>query len=227
MSEWRGFHDRREAERYALETGLPLGRRVRDARIKNLLEPFFVGPSSPYHYERITINYDRPMAAPGLKSYRYPSRYGGYVMIGAKDNADALKEAARSIDGEPEMSRLEAWDGEKYVPAKPSYPKAEAVAAKADERLNKRAGYSANPCGGHLATLLEFGKVEVGWRESCGSTDYTMHVYREWAKVLKALRASGAVISEEPMKHGNAWATKGGGFWNSIVYRLGDQGEAR
>lgn len=56
---------------------------------------------------------DRPMAAPGLTSYRYRGRYG-WVMIGAKDNADALREAARSIDGEPDPARLEVWREGRY-----------------------------------------------------------------------------------------------------------------
>ena len=36
--------------------------------------------------------HDRPLAAKGLVSYRYRGRYG-WIMIGAKDNADALREA--------------------------------------------------------------------------------------------------------------------------------------
>jgi hypothetical protein len=35
-----------------------------------------------------------PLAAKGLKSYRYKGRYG-YIMIGAKDDNDAIREAAR------------------------------------------------------------------------------------------------------------------------------------
>jgi hypothetical protein len=42
-------------------------------------------------------------------------------MIGATDNADALKEAGRSLDSRytPELSRLECWDGARYVPVLP------------------------------------------------------------------------------------------------------------
>lgn len=53
MSEFRDFEDRKEAERYALETGLPLGRRVKSPRLRHLLAPYHVGKFSPYHYERI------------------------------------------------------------------------------------------------------------------------------------------------------------------------------
>lgn len=57
---------------------------------------------------------DKPLAAAGLTSYRYPSPYG-WVMIGASDNADALREAARSIGTKPTIDRLEIWNGTAYV----------------------------------------------------------------------------------------------------------------
>ena len=60
---------------------------------------------------------NRPLAAPGLTSYRYRGRYG-WVMIGATDTNDALREAARSIaPTKPTIDNLERWDGWKYVPA--------------------------------------------------------------------------------------------------------------
>jgi hypothetical protein len=40
---------------------------------------------------------DKPLAAPGLNSYRYRGRYG-FIMIGATDTPDALNEARRSTD---------------------------------------------------------------------------------------------------------------------------------
>lgn len=58
--------------------------------------------------------WDRPCAANGLVSYRYSGRYG-YIMIGARDDADALREARRSTDV-VEPGRLEVWDGERYAP---------------------------------------------------------------------------------------------------------------
>lgn len=67
---------------------------------------------------------DRPMAAPGLISYRYPSGFTGYagsmIMIGAKDDADALREANRSLRyPDAMMALLERWDADagRYVPA--------------------------------------------------------------------------------------------------------------
>jgi hypothetical protein len=57
-----------------------------------------------------------PCAAYGLISYRYRGAYG-FIMIGAKSDTDALREAARSIrHSEAVREKLEVWDGSKYVP---------------------------------------------------------------------------------------------------------------
>lgn len=62
---------------------------------------------------------DRPLAAPGLDSYRYAGPMG-YVMIGATSTADALRQAARSLDRRtlPTVLNLERWDpaARRYVP---------------------------------------------------------------------------------------------------------------
>lgn len=60
----------------------------------------------------------KPMAAPGLISYRYRCRSGGHVAIGARDDADAMREAARSIVGEPDIENLDVWNGTEYVPVR-------------------------------------------------------------------------------------------------------------
>lgn len=39
--------------------------------------------------------HDRPCAAAGFDSYRYPSRHTGWVMIGANSHEEALSEARR------------------------------------------------------------------------------------------------------------------------------------
>ena len=61
--------------------------------------------------------HDRPLAAEGLISYRAKGRYG-FIMIGARDHADAWREAKRSSD---KPTDLEIWDGTKYVPVNPSF----------------------------------------------------------------------------------------------------------
>lgn len=69
---------------------------------------------------------DRPLAAPGLISYRYKSSpWGsggmhGWVMIGARDNADALREAKRSTSGPATLANLQVWNKStgKYEPVR-------------------------------------------------------------------------------------------------------------
>lgn len=60
---------------------------------------------------------DKPLAAPGLKSYRYRGRYG-FIMIGATDTPDALNEARRSTDEPVTVDRLEEWTGVEYQPVR-------------------------------------------------------------------------------------------------------------
>lgn len=56
---------------------------------------------------------DRPCAAAPWTSYRCRIP-GGYIMIGATDSADAMREAKRSYD-RATAEGLEVWDGGKYV----------------------------------------------------------------------------------------------------------------
>lgn len=58
---------------------------------------------------------DKPMAAHGLTSYRYKGRYG-WIMIGAKDDNDALREAQRSTSDKVTMNNLQIWNGTNYQP---------------------------------------------------------------------------------------------------------------
>jgi len=64
----------------------------------------------------MTDTCNKPLAAHGLTSYRYRGNYG-WVMIGARDNADALREAGRSASNHtPVIDRLQVWNGVEYVP---------------------------------------------------------------------------------------------------------------
>lgn len=58
---------------------------------------------------------EKPCAAAGFTSYRLQGRYG-WIMIGAKDQADAMREAARSTT-KPKRENLQVWSGTEYVPA--------------------------------------------------------------------------------------------------------------
>lgn len=69
--------------------------------------------------KRISMDtHNKPCAAPGYTSYRARGRYG-WIMIGAKDTADALREAKRSTTGN--IRDLEIWDATqlRYVPVTP------------------------------------------------------------------------------------------------------------
>ena len=98
--------------------------------------------------------------------------------------------------------------------------KTDALIASLDAQLSKRAGYRTSPMRDAADSLKRFGKVEIGWRESCGRTDPTMYEKRAWDRVAKALQAEGMQINEERKKHGNAYATNKGGFWCSIMYSI-------
>lgn len=59
---------------------------------------------------------NKPLASHGLTSYRYKGRYG-FVMIGAKDDEDALREAQRSLTWDKAtLDKLQRWDGKAYQP---------------------------------------------------------------------------------------------------------------
>jgi hypothetical protein len=57
---------------------------------------------------------ERPCAASGLTSYRYRGAFG-WIMIGATDDADALREAGRSTHNPITADRLERWNGRAYA----------------------------------------------------------------------------------------------------------------
>lgn len=62
--------------------------------------------------------WNRPCASKGWISYRYPSAHS-WIMIGAKDHDEALREAQRSMwIGTATMDRLEIWSEpeQAYVP---------------------------------------------------------------------------------------------------------------
>ena len=56
----------------------------------------------------------KPLADHGLTSYRYRGRYG-WIMIGARDDMDAMREASRSTDYPVTLDKLEIWNGSEYV----------------------------------------------------------------------------------------------------------------
>lgn len=62
--------------------------------------------------------HDKPLAAPGLTSYRYAGRYG-WIMVGASSIDDALRQAQQSTVDTVTLDRLEVWQGQQYEKVKP------------------------------------------------------------------------------------------------------------
>lgn len=59
--------------------------------------------------------HDLPLAIPGLTSYRCRGKFG-WIMIGANDVAEALREAARSERDAAKRENLQVWNGRQYIP---------------------------------------------------------------------------------------------------------------
>lgn len=58
----------------------------------------------------------KPLAAPGYTSYRCKQPFG-WVMIGATNDDDAMKQAKQSAPN-ANIKDLQAWDGKAYVACK-------------------------------------------------------------------------------------------------------------
>lgn len=70
--------------------------------------------------------------------------------------------------------------------------------------------------------LMDRGSVVVGGRSTCGSgKDPTWAVWCAWREVVSKALKLGYDIREEPIKHGNGWATKSGGFWEESRFTMG------
>jgi hypothetical protein len=93
--------------------------------------------------------------------------------------------------------------------------------ATRDKRLAKDKPWSPTSLADTFSELMKSGAVKVGGRATCGtSVDSTWREFSMWNEVVRKARSLGYVITEEPIKHGNGWATKNGGFWNENEYRL-------
>lgn len=67
-------------------------------------------------------NHNKPLAAKGLKSYRYRLDFG-WVMIGAINDSEALGQAYLSISPRAvSIDRLEVWEDGRYVPVSEESP---------------------------------------------------------------------------------------------------------
>lgn len=100
--------------------------------------------------------------------------------------------------------------------------KLQALAMQCDARLKKgkKQSLNSNDICRYLELLLSGHEVEVGYRQQCGRTDPTTFIAREWAKVVKRASKFGVRISEQRVKHDNAWASLADGFWTSVKYKI-------
>jgi hypothetical protein len=131
-------------------------------------------------------NSNKPMAAQGLTSYRYTGRYG-FIMIGAKDDNDALSEAKRSTRSAVTLQNLEVWNGKKYEPVlNPKYNEAAVDKAIASSRSKISAsegktikrllmGRSGNPVEGK--TVFSLGGKYFGSVTMSGYNEYYAQVF--------------------------------------------------
>lgn len=85
-------------------------------------------------------HHTKPLAAPGLVSYRCRGPLG-WIMIGAVDDADALNEARRS-NSAARLEDLQRWDGSQYVLC----PTAEAL-METRRKLVTETGYTIQSSG--------------------------------------------------------------------------------
>jgi hypothetical protein len=93
--------------------------------------------------------------------------------------------------------------------------------ATRDRRCAKASGWGNAPISEHFARLMRGETVRVGGRASCGpKVDPTWVELTAWREVVRKARSLGLSVDEIPVKHGNGWATKCGGFWDENDYRL-------
>ena len=93
--------------------------------------------------------------------------------------------------------------------------------ATRDKRCTTASGWGKTPISEHFARLMRGDVVRVGGRASCGpKVDASWVEFTAWNEVIRKAQKSGLQIEVTPVKHGNAWATKCGGFWNENDYRL-------
>ena len=71
-----------------------------------------------------------------------------------------------------------------------------------------------------VKNLIEGKSVDVGYRATCGCTDKTRKDYNIFMKFIAAIKSQGIIVTQNPVKHGNAYATNNGGFWISYIFNI-------
>lgn len=100
--------------------------------------------------------------------------------------------------------------------------------ATRDRRIAKDQPWSPTPISELFGNLLRNGRVVVGGRHSCGPRrDPSLTLFSAWNEVVAKAKTAGLSITVTPIKHGNGWATKAGGFWDENEYVLASQERAQ
>lgn len=102
------------------------------------------------------------------------------------------------------------------------FEKLQKYAATRDAKVIAAYGWGREPpITARLQKLLNGETVVVGGRATCGGkVDPTWTELVLWRQVICKARAIGVNVVEAPIKQGNAWATKCGGFWDEYEYRV-------
>lgn len=101
------------------------------------------------------------------------------------------------------------------------HPKLESYIATRDRKISRFWPHERNFLRDRFIEMMQRGHIRVGGRSTCGGSDPTMHAYRAWNEVIRKAQSLGYSITvTDCRQQGNAWATRGGGFWNESEYRI-------
>lgn len=93
--------------------------------------------------------------------------------------------------------------------------------ATRERRVSKAFCYDRRSLSQDFERLLQGKTVRVGGRASCGSrVDPSWVEFTAWNEIVRKAESVGLRIEKTPVKHGNGWATKAGGFWDENDYRI-------
>jgi len=93
-----------------------------------------------------------------------------------------------------------------------------------DYRLNKKLEFVIGGASETLNAIIKNGVYKTGYRNSCGSTDRTLKVWREVNKYIsflnKELVKHGLKLIVNELSSDCRYATLAGGFWKDVIITL-------
>jgi hypothetical protein len=100
-------------------------------------------------------------------------------------------------------------------------PALDSFIATRERRISKAFGYSRTSVRESFERLLAGQVVRVGGRATCGGkVDPSWVEFVAWQEIIRKAATAGLRVEVTPVKHGNGWATKAGGFWDENDYQL-------